>query len=380
MEFAPLQDITVLELGSSVAGPFATRTLAGFGAKVLKVEPPDVGDPSRHWGANKLGGVGLAYQACNRDKRSITVDFSDAAELARLKRLIAEKVDVIVQNLRPGVAERFGIDASAARAANKGLIYCVISAFGPTGPLASRPGYDPLMQAYGGLVDATGEAGRGPVRLGAPVIDFGTGMWATIGVLAALQMRAKTGAGCVVDAAMFETALAYQTASSAMIEAGDGPPRRSGLDGPIVAPNAGFDAADGKIMITVGANRQFARLAAEIGAPDLADDPRFRDNANRLAHLPELNARIGERIRTQARDYWVERFDAAAIPCAPILALDEVLRHAQTDACGILQPSPDGAFRITGAPLRFDGERPAFKHAAPALGEANQTTFAFMDD
>lgn len=380
MEFAPLEDVTVLELGSSIAGPYAARILASFGATVLKVETPVVGDPSRYWGNGELGGVGMTYQACNRDKRSLAVDFTDEADLERLKRLIAEKVDVVVQNLRPGVAERFGLDAATTVAANKHIVYCTISAFGPTGPLASRPGYDPLIQAYGGLVDATGEVGGGPVRPGAPFIDFGTGMWGATGVLAGLQHRAKTGRGCVVDAAMFETALAYQTASSAMLEAGDTPPWRLGLNGPIVAPNTGFETADGTMIVTVGTDRQFQSLCREIGAPDLAEDPRFKSNSDRLANLAEMNAALGERIATRTRAEWTALFDAADVPCAPILALSEVLAHAQTEASGVLQKSPDGDYRITGVPLRFDGERPAFRAAAPALGEANQMAFAFMNE
>jgi len=379
MSCSPLAGVTVLELGSSIAGPYACRILASFGAEVLKVEEPGSGDPARGWGRGRLGGTGVAYQACNRDKRSVTVDFSDPEELARLQRLIAERADVVLQNLRPGVVERFGLDAATSVAANKQLIYCNLSAFGPDGPLSGRPGYDPLIQAYGGITDATGEPGRDPVRVGVPVIDFGTGMWAAIGILAALQERQRTGAGCVVDAVMFETALAWQTLSSAIRETGDEPPRRTGLSGPIIVPNTGYDTADGKLLVTVGTERQFARFCDAIGLPDLPQDPRFASNEDRVANAEAFNAVLTEQLRTQPRDYWTDRLDAVDVPCAPILELKEALVHPQTAVTGILQPSPDGEFRITGLPLRFDGERPAFRRAAPALGEATQAAFAFMD-
>jgi len=379
MSCSPLAGVTVVELGSSIAGPYACRILASFGAEVLKVEEPGSGDPARGWGRGRLGGTGVTYQACNRDKRSVTVDFSDAEDLARLQCLIAERADVVLQNLRPGVVERFGLDAATSVAANKKLIYCNLSAFGPDGPLSGRPGYDPLIQAYGGITDATGEAGRGPVRVGVPVIDFGTGMWAAIGILAALQERQRTGTGCIVDSVMFETALAWQTLSSAIREAGDEPPRRTGLSGPIIVPNTGYDTADGKLLVTVGTERQFGRFCDAIGLPDLPQDPRFASNEDRVANVEAFDALLNEQLRTQPRDHWADRLDAVDVPCAPILELEEALAHPQTAVTGMLQSSPDGAFRITGLPLRFDGERPAFRHAAPELGEATQAAFAFMD-
>lgn len=367
----PLSGLVAMELGSSLAGPFATRTLADLGATVLKVEPPETGEPSRHWGAERLAGESAAFQAINKEKRSITADFSDPADIAMLHGLLADSVDVVVQNLRPGVAERFGLDAETVCALNPRLVYCTVAAYGREGPLKDLPGYDPLVQAFSGLVDVTGPADGPPARVGVPIMDVGTGMWATIGVLSALQRRERTGRGGIVDISMLDAALAWQLLSVAKVEGGGEAPQRGGLRGPLVVPNRAFTTADGLLLVTIGTNPQFARLCAELDRPDMAADPRFADNNSRAANEVALVEALEAAFAAHTRAEWSGRFDAAGIPNAPIQTLEEVMRHPQVVASGILQQAPSGDYRLIGVPLKFDGVRPGYRRAAPALGEAN---------
>jgi crotonobetainyl-CoA:carnitine CoA-transferase CaiB-like acyl-CoA transferase len=376
----PLEGLAVLEMGSSIAGPFAGRVFSDFGATVWKVEPPEIGDAARGWGSGRIGGTGAAFQAFNKEKRSIAVDFSKPDELDRLRRLIAEKIDVVVQNLRPGVVEKFGLDAATIMAGNPSLIYCNMGAFGPVGPMSKAPGYDPLIQAFSGIADATGEVGGAAVRVGVPLIDIGTGMWAAIGILTALQQRHATGRGCLVDAAMFETALAWQGMTFANHEAGAGWPERMGLQGPMVAPNDGYETADGKLMLTTGTPLQFERFCGVVGRADLLEDPRFATNNDRMTNSEAFKATINETLAQRTRAEWSTLLSAVDVPNAPIQTLGEAIEHPQTVASGIMQNSPDGSYRLFAMPLRFDGERPGFRRPAPELGEATQEAFAFMTE
>ena len=376
----PLEGLTVLEMGSSLAGPFAGRGFGDLGATVLKVETPEVGDASRTWGKDRLGGTAVAFQAFNRDKRSITVDFTDAGDLARLRRLVAVKVDIVFQNLRPGVVEKFGLDGPTLMEDNPRLIYCNMGAYGSDGPLRGAPGYDPLIQAFTGIADATGEADGDAVRVGVPLIDMGTGMWAAIGILTALHQRQATGRGCLIDAAMMETALTWQTMAFAVHEGGGAWPQRSGLQGPMVVPNRGYDASDGKLLLTIGTPGQFKRFCQVIDRMDLVDHPDFGGNEGRVANQTAFDATINETLRTRTRAEWNRELTAADVPNAPIQTLGEAVDHPQVETSGLYQDSPDGNFRLTGLPLRFNGERPGFRANAPSLGEATQEAFAFMND
>lgn len=376
----PLAGLVVLEMGSSVAGPFAGRVFGDMGATVLKVEPPEVGDASRTWGKERLGETAVAFQAFNRDKRSIVVDFTDEDDLARLRQLVAEKVDIVFQNLRPGVVEKFGLDGPTLMADNSRLIYCNMGAFGGNGPLKAAPGYDPLIQAFSGIADVTGEAAGEAVRVGVPLIDIGTGMWAAIGILTALHRREQTGQGCLVDAAMLETALTWQSLSFAVHEGGGPWAKRTGLQGPLIVPNTGYEASDGKLMLAIGTTGQFKRFCDVIDRPDLLEHPDYGNNSGRVANQPAFDATLNETMRTRTRAEWNKLLTAADVPNAPIQNLGEAVDHPQVEASGIYQKSPNGDFRLTGLPLRFDGDRPAFRKNAPGLGEANQEVFDFMKD
>jgi crotonobetainyl-CoA:carnitine CoA-transferase CaiB-like acyl-CoA transferase len=365
----PLSDITVIELGHSVAAPYAAEILADLGATVIKVEKRDGGDDARHWAPPYWHGVAAIFQSLNRNKLSVTVDLRDARERAQLTRLIEERADVLIQNLRPGMVEELGLDAATLRARNKRLIYCGIGAFGRGGPLAHRPGYDPLMQAFGGLMSVTGEAGEPPVRVGTSIIDMGAGLWSAIGVLGALHHRALTGEGVTVDTSLYETALAWMTYHAANYQASGEVPKRHGSGTYGIVPYRGYATSDGYLLMGAGNDKLFGKLAAALGHPEWADDERFRDNPRRVANRVALDALIEEVTRTNTSAAWQAVLEAAGVPSAPMQSVDEVLAHAQTKALGMLQESPDGRLTIMGLPLSFDGERPPFRRAAPQLGE-----------
>jgi crotonobetainyl-CoA:carnitine CoA-transferase CaiB-like acyl-CoA transferase len=365
----PLSDITVIELGHSVAAPYAAEILADLGAIVIKVEKRDGGDDARHWAPPYWCGSSAIFQSLNRNKFSVTVDLRDANERASLVRLIEERADVLIQNLRPGMVEELGLDAATLRARNKRLIYCGIGTFGRGGPLSGRPGYDPLMQAFGGLMSVTGEAGEPPVRVGTSIIDMGAGMWSAIGILSALHHRTATGEGTTVDTSLYETALAWMSYHTANYQASGDVPKRHGSGTFGIVPYRGYATRDGYLLIGAANNQLFRKLATALGHPGWADEERFLDNPRRVENRVALDALIDEVTRTDTSAAWQAVLEAAGVPSAPMQSVDEVLAHAQTKALGMLQESPDGRLTIMGLPLSFDGERPPFRRPAPQLGE-----------
>jgi len=365
----PLSDITVIELGHSVAAPYAAEILADLGATVIKVEKREGGDDARHWGPPFWHGVSAIFQSLNRNKFSVAVDLRDERERALLTRLIEERADVLIQNLRPGMVEELGLDAAILRARNKRLIYCGIGAFGRGGPLSARPGYDPLMQAFGGLMSVTGEAGEPPVRVGTSIIDMGAGMWCAIGILSALHRRTLTGEGVVVDTSLYETSLAWMSYHAANYQASGEVPKRHGSGTYGIVPYRGYATRDGYLLVGAGNDSLFRKLASALGHPEWADDARFRDNPRRVENRVALDKLIEDATRSNTSAAWQATLEAAGVPSAPMQSVDEVVAHPQTKALGMIQESPDGRLTIMGLPLSFDGERPPFRRAAPQLGE-----------
>lgn len=363
----PLSGITVVEIGHSVAGPFAGQVLGDLGARVVKVENPASGDDARAWGPPFWHGSSATFQSLNRNKLSVAVDLKDAAECARLRAFIVREADVVIQNMRPGLVERYGID-SRLREHSPRIVYCNLGAFGADGPLADRPGYDPLMQAFGGIMSITGEAGRPPVRVGPSIVDIGGGMWSVIGILAALQTRNRTGEGCVVDTSLFETSLAWMTVPVALQMASGRDPGRTGSEAAMIVPYKAYRAADKYLIIAAGNDALFRRFADAVGRPEWSKDARFADNASRVTHRDALNAIIDELVLQQPADHWFALLDAAGVPAAPLHTVSEMLAHPQTQALGMVQPVGDGAMRLMGLPLRFNGERPPFRSPPPTLG------------
>src|SRR6516164_404739 len=364
----PLSGITVIEIGHSVAAPYAGMILGELGAEVIKVENPKGGDACRGWGPPFTDGTATAFHAFNRGKRGITIDLSDPAQAANLH--------VLIHNLKHGTLDRYGLSAAALTAEKPSLVYCNIGAFGATGPLRDRPGYDPMMQAYGGLMSLLGEDGRPPVRVTVSIIDMATAMWAVIGILAALQARGRTGRGGVVDTSLYETTLAWMSLPiSAYLANGEIPTRHgSGIEQ--IVPYQAFETADGFMMVAAGNDNLFRRLCAAIGRPGLAEEPRFRTNAERVVNRRELVPILTDIFRTAPMAVWADLLDAGGIPNSPIQTLDKVVTDPQTAALGIIQQwSGSPALSLVGLPLSFDGARPAFAKTAPGLGEDNVDAF-----
>lgn len=365
----PLKGYTVFEMGSALAGPYGARILSDLGARVIKVEPPETGEAARAWGEPLLKGAGALFHAVNKGKNSLTVDFSDASAVAHLKSLMADHADVVMQNLRPGVTEKIGLDAAACQALNPGLIYCNISAFGPDGPLAKDAGYEALLQAFSGIMEMIGDPDGSPSRVAFSVNDFGTAMWSAIGILSALLVREKTGKGCVIDTSIFDTSMGWQTMAVASMLSTGIVPQRTGLRGPLLSPNRGFACADGMLMVTAGTDVQFAKLCRVLDCEHLLGDPLFATNNARMINDAELTDILNAQFGRHPRDYWWQQLRAVNVPSAPIQTLDETLAHEHTRASGILQDPPDDAQPLVGLPLRINGERPAYHRSAPALDE-----------
>jgi crotonobetainyl-CoA:carnitine CoA-transferase CaiB-like acyl-CoA transferase len=368
----PLSGLTVVEIGHSVAAPYAGMILGELGAEVIKVENPKGGDACRGWGPPFTDGTATAFHAFNRAKRGTTIDLADPAEVDKLRALIRDRADVLIHNLKHGTLDRCGLSADALLAEKPDLVYCNLGAFGSTGPLRDRPGYDPMMQAYGGLMSLLGEDGRPPVRVGVSIIDIATGMWSVIGILAALQERRHTGRGGVVDTSLYETTLAWMMLPiSAYLANGEIPSRHgSGIEQ--IVPYQAFETANGFMMVAAGNDNLFRRLCAALDRPGLAEDPRFRTNSDRVVNRRLLVPILADIFAAAPATVWVARLDAAGIPNSPIQTLDQVVADAQTAALGIIQQGPgNSALSLVGLPLSFDGARPPFAKPAPRLGEDN---------
>jgi crotonobetainyl-CoA:carnitine CoA-transferase CaiB-like acyl-CoA transferase len=368
----PLAGLRVLEIGHSIAAPYAGMILGELGADVVKMENPGQGDYARGWGPPFSRGSATIFQAVNRAKRGITTDLKDPAQRARLRRLIVDEMDVVMHNLKPRAPERLGLGAAGLLAEKPSLIYCNLGAFGAAGPLASHPGYDPLMQAFGGLMSMLGEEGRPPVRVIASIMDLGTGMWTVIGILAAIVERARTGQGGLIDTSLFETSCGWMGIPLADFLASGELPKRTGSGVGMIVPYQVFATSDSYLMVAAGNDSLFQRLCAALTRPDLAADPRFTKNADRVTNRPALIGALAETFAAQPAAHWMTALQAVGVPCGPVQTLDQVVSHPQTEALGILQTAPDASMRTIGLPLSFNGLRPQWERAAPGLGEHNQ--------
>lgn len=366
----PLAGIRVLELGQVLSGPFAGAILADLGAEVLKIERPEGGDDARNMGPAFRHGDAMNFHLFNRGKKSIALDLKSPAGLAALDRLAAQS-DILIHNLRPGVPDSLGISGAAMCARHPRLIYGEISAFGAIGPLADKPGYEPLIQAYSGLSAINGGPDDPPVRMGASVCDQGTGMWVVIGVLSLLQRRQASGRGGVVTGSLLETALVWNGQKmDAYVNQGE-LPKRHASGHPGFVPYEAFEARDGPFLICCGNDRLFAKLAAVLDRPEWVGDPRYATNRARLDHKQALLEMLAALLRVETRATWIARCEAVGIPCAPIHSVPEALAQPQVAALGLRQTVPGEDFSLTGLPLSFDGRRPDLPGGAPRLGGSN---------
>jgi crotonobetainyl-CoA:carnitine CoA-transferase CaiB-like acyl-CoA transferase len=369
--FLPLAGVSVLDVTTSIAGPFCAEILSGLGADVVKIERPDTGDDARGWGPPFWNGEGVMFLSVNAGKRSLAVSLRDERGREIVLRLV-ERADVFLQSLRPGLAERVGLGMDLLHERNPRLVYCSIGAYGETGPLRNEPGYDALMQAAGGLISMTGEPGTSGARIGSSLIDLGTGVWAALGIAAALLEREKTGAGTVVDTSLYETAIAFIGYHLVGYLADGTVPTPQGTVFPMVAPYQVFPTRDGELMIAAGNDRLFAALCGALGWPELVSDPRFRTNADRVRNREELVALVTDLLRERGTREWTQLLSAAGVPAAPVADVEDVVSAEQTKALGMLQPVPHPSIpdlRLSSLPLSFDGERVAHRLPPPAVGE-----------
>jgi formyl-CoA transferase/CoA:oxalate CoA-transferase len=363
-ELRPLAGTRVVDVTSSLAGPTATQLLAALGADVVKVEPL-TGDHARAWGPPFLDGESAMFLASNAGKRSLGVDLGDERGRAIVQRLV-DGADVFLQSLRPGAAERHGLDASTLRARNPRLVHCSISAFGSSGPLRDQPGYDPLLQAASGIMSVTGETSGRPVRVGVSLIDLGTGVWAALGVLAAVFERERTGVGRTLELSLYETALSLLSSQLVGYLGTGAVPGREGSAFPLIAPYQTFPTLDGELMIVAGNDKLFTALCDVLGAPELAADARFLTNPDRVANRTELVALLERRTRERDPAELLAKLVAAGVPASRVQDVGEAARHPQTEALGILQSLGD--FTTIAAPLSADGDRVRHHTPPPAVG------------
>jgi formyl-CoA transferase len=373
----PLDGIKVLDLSRVLAGPWCTQLLADLGAEVIKVERPGSGDDTRHWGPPWHGEgerrVAAYFLSCNRGKRSAAIDFA-TREGAALVRRLAEQADVLVENFKVGGLEKSGLDSASLRAVNPRLVYVSITGFGQDGPYADRAGYDYIIQGMGGLMSITGlpdgEPGGGPMRVGVAVVDLFTGLYTTVAILAALYRREKSGEGTHIDMALFDTQLAMlaNQASNALVSGKD--PPRQGNTHPNIVPYQPFAAADQPIIIAVGNDRQFAKLAVMCGHPEWAADERFADNGARVANRSELIGQVSECIRRKSAAEWLELLEAAGIPAGPINTITQALSDVQAQHRQMVRTL--GGMPLVGSPVRLDGARADSDLPPPGLGEHTQ--------
>ncbi len=411
---APLAGLRVVDLTQNLAGPYATQILADLGADVIKVEPPG-GDPARRWGPPFVDGESPLFLCANRGKRSVVLDLDTDEGRDALRRLVA-RCDVFVQAFRAGVIERLGFDYDTVRSLRPNVIYVSVTAFGTEGPLRDQPGYDPLMQAFAGLMSVTGHPGGPPTRAGTSMVDMGTGLWAAVAVLAELTGRGWSGGGSPerrasaegpgpcgsgegpdapggpatrADAAesvhittsLLDTSLAWMAYHlQGYLATGDPPgPLGSGLG--MIAPYQAFPAADGSIMIAAANDGLFRRLCEALVLPELLRDPRFASNADRVAHRDALVDILSQRTRREPAAELLARLRDAGVPCAPIHDAAGVADDAQVAASGMLRPLPDAVpgYVDIAMPVRRDGERlPA--GAPPRVGEHTAEVLAELED
>jgi len=378
----PLTGIRVLDLTRVLAGPWCTQNLADLGADVVKIERPGAGDDTRGWGPPYLKDAlgeptteAAYYLSANRNKRSVALDIATPRG-AELVRRLADQSDVLVENFKVGGLRKYGLDYESLRRSNPRLVYCSITGFGQTGPYAARPGYDFMIQGMGGLMSITGERddlpGGGPQKAGVAVADLMTGMYATVGILAALQERHRSGLGQHLDMALLDCQVAMLANQNANYMTSGAAPRRAGNAHQNLVPYQVFAAADGHLIVAVGNDSQFRAYCGVIGMPELAADPRYSTNPGRVVNRESLVPVLAERMREGARDRWLAELERAGVPAGPINTIDQVYQDPQVVARGMRRDLPHpaaGTAPTTASPLRFSGSPVQYRNAPPMLGQ-----------
>jgi len=375
----PLSGITVLDLTRILAGPFSTQILGDMGANIIKIERPGGGDDTRRFGPpflkdeNGEDTIESAYFAgANRNKRSVAVDISKPEGQALIRR-IADKSDVLVENFKFGNLARYKLGYDDLKEACPGLVYCSITGFGQTGPYATRPGYDPLIQAMGGIMSVTGEPNGDPMKAGVPIADIMAGMYATVAICAALRSREDTGKGQFIDIGMLDTQVAWLSIQAMNYLVSGAAPPRLGNGHPNIVPYQVFNTADGHIMLTIGNDAQFQRFCEFAGCAELSTDERFTTNAARVANREALVEAMKPVLAARPSQYWLTELERLTIGCGPINTIDQVFADPQVQARGMVinmaHPAMGGGeVPMVASPLRFSETPVSYRHAPPVLG------------
>jgi len=378
----PLSHLRVLDLSRIMAGPWASQILADLGADVIKVERPGVGDDTRAWGppflkdeAGKATSNSGYFLCVNRGKRSITLNL-DSAEGQHIVRALAARSDVLLENYKVGTLQKFKLGPDELRAINPRLIYASVTGFGQTGPRSHQAAYDFMIQALGGLMSVTGErddrAGGGPQKVGVPIVDLMTGMYTTVGILAALARREQTGRGDYIDIAMLDVQTAFLANQSMNFLLSGKPPARTGNSHPNIQPQDVFPCRDGYVALAVGNDGQFVNFCAAIERPELAQDARFAKNPDRVRNVAELTKIISTALQADTMQAWERKFSAAGVPCAPINKVPDVFEDPQVKHREMLRQVPHplgGTVPQVVSPLRFTEAPLSFERAPPLLGQ-----------
>jgi len=375
----PLAGLRVLELARILAGPWAGQILADLGADVIKVERSGAGDDTRGWGPPFVEGVdgkhiGSAYfHAANRGKRSIEMDF-ESDEGRRIVRKLAARSDILIENFKVGGLAKFGLDYKSLAGECPRLIYCSVTGFGQDGPDAKRAGYDLMAQGIGGIMDLTGMADGEPTRIGIPVSDIFTGVYSVVGILAALAEREKTGKGCYVDTALVDTTVGVLSNQALNYLVSGKVPKRIGNAHANIVPYQVFPVADGHVIIATGNDNQYVKLCNVLGAPELAQNPEYKDNVGRLKHREELIGKLSALTSAMKRDDLLDKLETQQVPAGPINDLEQVFNDRQVIHRGMKLELPNAAAKagtIPGVrtPIVFDGWKAASEHPAPRLGQ-----------
>ncbi len=371
---AALSDVVVVDLSRVLAGPYCTMMLGDLGATVIKVEQPGKGDDTRHFGPPYIEGESAYYLGLNRNKHSVLIDFATPEGKQRLLNLI-RTATVLVENFRPGTLAKQGLDYDSLKAINPGLVYCSISGYGQTGPYATRPGYDFVAQAESGIMSVTGEIDGEPQRVGSPIGDVSAAMYACISILAALRVRDRTGQGQHIDISLLETTMTMlaNVASNYLISGEDAP--RLGNGHPNIVPYQAFRTSDGYVVVSCGNDRLYQSLCRLLEREDLASDPRFATNPQRVRNRAELVPVLQEAFLARTTDEWLRELRAAGIPCGPIHTVRQAFTDPHIQARGFVWEADHpkaGKIQLAGSPMRMSETPARLYKAPPLLGEDDE--------
>ena len=367
---SPLEGLVILDMTRFLSGPFCTMLLGDMGAEVIKIEPPEIGDDTRAW-APFIGGQGSYYLSTNRNKKSLCVDTRQGKGKEVLRRMVG-KADVFVENFKPGLMDRLGLDFKSLIALNPRLIYCSISGFGQTGPYRERPGYDQILQGMSGLMSITGTEESGPVRVGLAIGDIITALFATYGILSALYARERTGKGQWVTTSILEATVGILTMQAGKYFATGQPPGPAGNHHPVISPYGVYRTKDQPMNIAVGTETMWKNFCRVIASPELEKDERFQKNNDRVRNRPQLNKLIEKALAPKTQAEWVEALNLAGIPCGPIYTIDQVFKDPQVLHQKMLLEAEHpkaGRIPLTGLPVQLSATPPQVFLPPPLLGE-----------